>query len=95
MDCKNWLTTEYPDIIFEDNTIGRLKKEIWDADEQKIDSILAEYEIPSPSELGKAGSYIQNTPRVKCIEKRRKNDIVFLPIGCTENHGMHANTGIE
>ncbi len=95
MDRKNWLTTEYPEIVFEDNTVGRLKKEIWDADKQKIDAILAEYEIPSPSELGKAGSYIQNTPRVKCIEKRRKNDIVFLPIGCTENHGMHANTGLD
>ncbi len=95
MDRKNWLTTEYPDIIFEDTSVGRLKKEIWDADEQKIDAILAQYEIPSSSELGKAGCYIQNTPRVKCIEKRRKNDILFLPIGCTENHGMHANTGLD
>jgi creatinine amidohydrolase len=95
MDRKNWITTEYPEIVFEDTAVGRLKKEIWDADEQKLDAILAEYEIPSPSELGKAGTYIQNTPRVKCIEKRRKNDIVFLPIGCSENHGMHANTGLD
>jgi creatinine amidohydrolase len=95
MDRKNWLTTEYPEIVFEDTAVGRLKKEIWDADEKKLDAILAEYEIPSASELGKAGTYIQNTPRVKCIEKRRKNDIVFLPIGCSENHGMHANTGLD
>ena len=93
--AKKWLTTEHPAIVFEDNTVGRLKKEIWDASEKQIDAILKEYDIPSPSELGKAGCYIQNTPRVKCIEKRRKNDIVFLPIGCTENHGMHSNSGLD
>jgi len=92
---KKWLTTDYPEIVFEDNTVGRLKKEIWDASEEEIDAILAEYEIPSPSELGKVGCYIQNTPRVRCIEKRKKNDILFLPIGCTENHGIHANTGLD
>ena len=57
--------------------------------------MLADYEIPSPSELGKAGCYIQNTPRAACIEKRRKNDIVFVPIGCTENHGMQVNSGLD
>lgn len=95
MDYSHWIPTEHPAIVFEDNTVGRLKKEIWDASEEDIAAVLKEYEIPSPSELGKAGSYIQNTPRVKCIEKRRKNDIVFLPIGCTENHGMHANSGLD
>ncbi len=95
MGKKKWLTTEYPEIVFEDNTVGRLKKEIWDASEEEIDAILAEYEIPSPSELGKAGCYVQNTPRVKCIERRKKNDILFLPIGCTENHGRHANSGLD
>ncbi len=90
-----WLTTDYPEIIFEDNTVGRLKKEVWDATDEQIDRMLADYDIPSPSELGKAGCYIQNTPRVHCIEKRKKNDILFLPIGCTENHGRHANTGLD
>jgi creatinine amidohydrolase len=28
-------------------------------------------------------------PRHQLIEERRKNDIVFIPVGCTENHGMH------
>lgn len=92
---KKWLFTDNPAIKFEDNTVGRLKKEIWDASEEEIDAILEEYGIPSPSELGQAGTYIQNTPRVKAIEKRRNNDIVFVPIGCTENHGMHANTGLD
>jgi creatinine amidohydrolase len=93
--ASHWLTTEHPAIVFEDNTVGRLKKEVWDASEEQIDAILKEYDIPSPSELGKAGTYIQNTARVKCIEKRKKNDIVFLPIGCTENHGIHANSGLD
>jgi creatinine amidohydrolase/Fe(II)-dependent formamide hydrolase-like protein len=92
---KKWLLTDDPAIIFEDTAVGRLKKEIWDASEKEIDAILNEYGIPSESELGKAGTYIQNTPRVKVIEKRKKNDIVFVPIGCTENHGLHANTGLD
>jgi creatinine amidohydrolase/Fe(II)-dependent formamide hydrolase-like protein len=95
MDQKKWLTTMHPAIVFEDNTVGQLKKKIWDASEQEIDAILKDYEIPAPSELGKAGCYIQNTPRAKCIEKRKKNDIIFLPIGCTENHGLHANSGLD
>ena len=33
--------------------------------------------IPAESELGKAGCYIQNTPRARCIEKRKKNDLLF------------------
>ncbi len=91
----DWLTTDYPEIMFEDNTVGRLKKEVWDATPEQIDAILAEYEMPSPSELGKAGCYVQNTARVRCIEKRKNNDILFLPIGCTENHGIHANSGLD
>ena len=35
MERKKWLTTDYPEIIFEDNTVGRLKKEVWDASEQE------------------------------------------------------------
>jgi len=90
-----WLTTNYPQIVFEDNTVGRLKKKIWDASEQEIEKILVKYDIPSKPELGKANCYIQNTPRARCIEKRKKNDLVFLPIGCTENHGLHANNGLD
>ncbi len=94
-DKKKWIFTEDPTIMFEDNTVGRLKKEIWDMDKEGIDKILEEYGIPSESELGKAGCYIQNTSRNKVIEKRRKNDIVFVPVGCTENHGIHANSGLD
>ena len=92
---KRWITTEHPAIIFEDNTVGRLKKKIWDMSEKELDVVLKDYGIPAESELGRAGCYIQNTPRAKCIEKRKKNDIVFLPIGCTENHGLHANSGLD
>lgn len=92
---KKWITTENPAIIFEDNAVGRMKKEVWDMTEEQLDKVLEEYGIPSPSELGVAGTYIQNTPRQEQIEKRRKNDIVFVPIGCTENHGLHANSGLD
>lgn len=94
-DTKKWLFTDNPAIIFEDNTVGRMKKEIWDMTENELDALLKEYGIPSESEIGIPGTYIQNTPRAKVIEKRRKNDLVFVPIGCTENHGLHANTGLD
>ncbi len=92
---KKWLTTDYPEIIFEDNEVGRMKKELFDAPMSKIDEVLEEYGIPSESELGKAGCYIQNTPRKEAEAKRRKNDVVLVPIGCTENHGDHANSGLD
>lgn len=92
---KRWLTTSYPNIVFEDNTVGRLKKQIFDASMKEIDAILQEYEIPSPSEFGKAGTYIQNTPRAEAVAKRKKNDIVLVPIGCSECHGDHNNTGLD
>jgi len=90
-----WIFTDTPGIMFENNEVGRLKKEVWDMSVEELDKALAEYGIPSESELGKAGCYIQNTPRCKVIEKRRKNDIVFVPVGCTENHGLHANSGLD
>ena len=92
---QKWFTTEHPKIVFENTSVGRLKKEIFEASEEEIDKILAEYEVPSPSELGKGGCYIQTTPRSKTIEKRRKNDVVLIPVGCTENHGAHANSGLD
>ncbi|MGI6617837.1 MAG: 3-dehydro-scyllo-inosose hydrolase [Saccharofermentanales bacterium] len=93
---KQWYTTSHPRISFEKGTkVGELKKKLWDSSDDEIDQILKMYGIPAPSELGKAGSYIQTTPRKAQIEKRRKNDIVFIPIGCTEHHGLHANTGLD
>ena len=60
---EGMLATEEPDLFFEDNTVGRLKKEVWDSTDAEIDAILDEYGIPSPPEWGKAGSYIQTTIR--------------------------------
>ena len=42
-----FLTTDHPLIVFEDNAVGQLKKQIFDAEEAEIDKILQEYEIPS------------------------------------------------
>ena len=94
-ESRMWLTTENPAIMFEDTEVGRLKKKLWDASEEEINGILAEYEIPSPSELGRPGSYIQTTVRQKLIENRRKNDIVIVPLGSTEKHGRHMNSGMD
>ena len=62
---KKWIFTEDPTIMFEDNAVGHLKKELWDMSMDEIDKVLEEYGIPSESELGKAGCYIQNTSRNK------------------------------
>jgi creatinine amidohydrolase/Fe(II)-dependent formamide hydrolase-like protein len=83
------LPSDQPDLFFEDNTVGRLKKEVWEASDAEIDAILADYGVPSPVEWGKPGSYIQTTTRWQVEENRKKNDIVFIPIGCTELHGAH------
>jgi len=91
----NFLTTGHPMIVFEDNEVGRLKKEIFDAPMSDIEKILKDYEIPSEPEIGKGGCYIQTTPRAINTEKRRKNDIVLVPVGTTENHGDHANSGLD
>ena len=90
-----FLTTGHPLIVFEDNEVGRMKKGIFDAPMEDIDKILEEYEVPSSSELGKPGAYIQTTPRAELIKRRRKNDIVLVPVGTTENHGNHANSGLD
>jgi creatinine amidohydrolase len=94
MQKPKMLATDNAEQFFEDNRIGRLKKEIWDADEARIDKWLKDdFELPSPSELGKANCYIQTTPRHRLAERRRKNDLVFVPIGSSECHGDALATG--
>jgi hypothetical protein len=88
-ETSRLLKTNQPDLFFEDNTVGRCKKEVWDASDEEIETILAEYGIPSPCEWGTPGAYIQTTVRHQVEANRRKNDIVFIPIGCTELHGRH------
>ena len=87
---KGWLPTDQPDLWFEDNAVGRMKKEIWEASDEEIEKILAEYGFPSEGvEWGKPGSYIQTTVRHQLIEERKKNDVVIIPVGSTECHGEH------
>jgi len=75
--------------------VGRLKERIFNMSDGEIDDLLKEYEIPSPGEMEKPGSYIQNTIRKEVVENRRKNDIVIIPVGCTENHGMHTISAFD
>jgi creatinine amidohydrolase len=81
--------------VFEETAVGRLKKELWEASEEKIDAILAEYGIPSPCEWAKPGSYLQTTIRHDLVQNRRKNDIVLIPIGSTELHGEHTVSSMD
>lgn len=91
----DWIKAERGNILFEDTSVGRLKKKIWDASDAEIDQILLDYEIPSPPELGKQGTYVQTTIRQKVVDNRKKNDILFIPIGCSELHGRHTVTGLD
>ncbi|PWB56586.1 MAG: creatininase [Anaerolineales bacterium] len=86
---NGFIPTNQPDLFFEDNPTGRMKKEIWEATDHEIDTILTDYGIPSPVEWGKPGSYIQTTTRWQVEENRKRNDVVFIPVGCTELHGRH------
>ena len=90
-----WTKANRGDISFEDTSVGKLKRKIWDASDKEIDQILADYGIPSPSELAKPGTYIQTTIRKHVVENRKKNDILFIPIGCTELHGIHTVTALD
>ena len=92
---SKWLTTNRNDLFFEDTSVGRLKKKIWEASDEEISKILDDYEIPSKSELSKPGTYIQTTIRKNVVENRKKNDILFIPIGCTELHGQHTVTALD
>jgi creatinine amidohydrolase len=84
-----------PSPTFEDTAVGRLKKELWESSDAEIDAILADYGIPSPCEWAKPGSYIQTTVRHELVENRRKNDIVIIPVGCTEAHGAHTVSAMD
>lgn len=82
-----------PITQFEDTAIGELKKEVWEASDKEIDEILKAYGVPASGELDKPGSYIQTTPRAVQEKKKEKNDVVLIPLGSTENHGLHSVSG--
>ena len=82
-------------FLFEDTAVGQLKERIYNMSDAEIENFMKECEVPSPGEMDKAGSYIQNTIRKEVIENRRKNDIVIIPVGCTENHGLHTVSAFD
>ena len=92
-----WLATSQPDLYFENTAVGRIKKEVWEADEAKLDAILAEYGVPAPGgcEWATPGSYLQTTVRHELEQQRKKNDIVIIPVGSTELHGDHTVSAMD
>ena len=72
-------------IPFEDTEIGRMKERIYGMSDSEILDLAKAYGIPAPGEIERPGTYIQNTIRKELVENRRKNDIVIVPVGCTEN----------
>jgi creatinine amidohydrolase/Fe(II)-dependent formamide hydrolase-like protein len=84
-----FFSTDNPTVFFENTAVGRMKKELWEASDGEIEAVLAEYGMPSPCEWAKPDSYIQTTVRHDLVAQRHKNDIVLIPVGCTELHGDH------
>lgn len=82
-------------LPFEDTGVGNMKDRIYNMSDAEIEELLKTYEIPSPGEIEKPGSYIQNTIRKEMVKNRRNSDIVIIPVGCTENHGMHTVSGFD
>jgi creatinine amidohydrolase/Fe(II)-dependent formamide hydrolase-like protein len=75
---------------FEDNAVGNLKRDIWQASDTEIDNILKEYDVPSTGEMDRPGSYVQTTLPGIQEKKLENNDIVLIPLGSTELHGDHS-----
>ncbi len=75
---------------FEENAVGNLKKEVWEASDVEIDRILKGYDIPSAGEIDRPGCYVQTTLPGIQQKKLEKNDIVLIPLGSTELHGYHS-----
>ena len=75
---------------FEENAVGNLKKEVWEASDAEIDGILKGYDIPSAGEIDRPGCYVQTTLPGIQQKKLEKNDIVLIPLGSTELHGYHS-----
>jgi creatinine amidohydrolase/Fe(II)-dependent formamide hydrolase-like protein len=80
---------------FENTGVGRMKEKVSNMTDDEIKKELMELGIPSPGKMEKPGMYIQNTIRKQLVENRSKNDIVIIPVGCTENHGMHTVSAFD
>ena len=49
------LTTNLPDLFFEDTPVGHMYKELWEADDAAIDAVLDDYWHPFAVRVGQAG----------------------------------------
>ena len=71
------------------------KRQVFYMSDEEVDKELEAFGFPAPPELCKAGSYIQTTPGKEQDEIRKKNDVVLIPIGCTEDHGPMNPSGMD
>jgi creatinine amidohydrolase/Fe(II)-dependent formamide hydrolase-like protein len=94
-EVPKFIPTKSPNLAFEDSKVGRMKQEIWEADDAKVDAMLAEFGIPAAPEWGKPGTYIQTTIRKQVEANRKLNDVVLIPVGCTEMHGAHTVSAMD
>ena len=49
---------------------------------------MSKWNLPPKGEMDKAsGIYFQNMTQKEIVERRKKNDVIIVPIGSTETHG--------
>jgi len=78
-----------PDLFFEEQHCRPSEEEIWEASDAQIDAWLAEYGLPAPGCEWPSRQLRPDTVRHQVEANRKKNDVILVPVGCTENHGQH------
>ena len=78
MPEPKWITTECPEVVFENTNVGQLKKAIWDASEEEIEMILEDYGIPADG-VGQAGMLTSRTlPEYACFKRERRTTCAWF-----------------
>ena len=68
-DRIDWMRTENPDVKFENNELGRVKKEVWDMNEEQLEDV---YKRQVLAQLVSAHVSIFVSGRY-CLSKRRRH----------------------
>ena len=87
---KGLLPTNQPDLFFEDNAVGRMKKASLGC--HRCSRLMPSWPtMASPRRSsGPSPARTSRRPRAgRWRQNRKKNDVVFIPVGCTELHGQH------
>ncbi len=89
------LSTNLPDLYFEDTPVGRMFKETVGGRRRGHRRGARRLRHPLAVRVGQTGKLLQTTIRAQVERQRRQNDIVLIPVGCTENHGRQTVSAMD